>query len=542
MVGLYKDYRACTHSMTNLNNALLIRLERLNANGHQQLLCGGLKGIEKESLRISKDGFIAQTSHPKALGAALTHPHITTDYSEALIELITPPFTDVKDTLDYLRDIHRFVYEHLDNEILLGASMPCGIDGDESIRIAEYGSSNIGRMKHIYRHGLWHRYGRTMQSIAGIHFNYSVPEALWPVLHQAESSPLSLEDFKADAYFGLIRNFQRIGWMILYLFGASPAICKNFFNSRPALMKQFEEFDNGTLYHPYATSLRMSDIGYKSKNQANLKIDYNSIDGYVSSLSTAISTPYPEYEKIGTLVDGKYRQLNSNILQIENEFYSTMRPKQIAQSCEKPTLALKRRGVRYIEMRSLDLDLFNPIGIDEDKARFIEALLLTCLLQHSPKTSVQEQQVNNTNQLAVANFGRKPGLELNKNNQRILLKDWAAEILEFMHPVCAILDQDDAKKAYGSALEKQLMLVENPDLTASARMLEQMTQLRQPFARFALNTSAEHAQYFKHHKLDQAKIQQFNDMAALSHAKQEEMEHKKQLPFDDFLKQYFLQA
>jgi len=542
MVGLYKDYRACTHSMTNLNNALSTRLDRLTASGHHQLLCGGLKGIEKESLRISKDGFIAQTPHPKALGSALTHPYITTDYSESLIELITPPFADVKDSLDYLHNIHQFVYEHLDNEILLGASMPCGIDGDESIPIAEYGSSNIGRMKHVYRHGLWHRYGRTMQSIAGIHFNYSVPEALWPVLHKEKSSPLSLEQFINEAYFGLIRNFQRMGWLILYLFGASPAICKNFFNSRPALMTQFEAFDNGTLYHPYATSLRMSDIGYKSKNQANLNIDYNSIDGYVSSLSAAINTPYPEYEKIGTLVDGEYRQLNSNILQIENEFYSTMRPKQIAQSGEKPTLALKRRGVRYIEMRSLDLDLFNPIGIDEDKARFIEALLLTCLLQDSPKTSAQEQQVNNANQLAVANFGRKPGLELNKNNQKILLKDWAAEILESMQPVCAILDQDDAAKHYSSALEKQQLLVENPDSTASARILEQMTQLRQPFSRFALNTSIEHGQYFKLNELDKIKTQQFNDMAALSHDKQLEIENNKQMPFDYFLKQYFLQA
>lgn len=542
MVGLYKDYRACTHSMTNLNNALSTRLDRLTASGHHQLLCGGLKGIEKESLRISKDGFIAQTPHPKALGSALTHPYITTDYSESLIELITPPFADIKDSLDYLHNIHQFVYEHLDNEILLGASMPCGIDGDESIPIAEYGSSNIGRMKHVYRHGLWHRYGRTMQSIAGIHFNYSVPEALWPVLHKEKSSPLSLEQFINEAYFGLIRNFQRMGWLILYLFGASPAICKNFFNSRPALMTQFEAFDNGTLYHPYATSLRMSDIGYKSKNQANLNIDYNSIDGYVSSLSAAINTPYPEYEKIGTLVDGEYRQLNSNILQIENEFYSTMRPKQIAQSGEKPTLALKRRGVRYIEMRSLDLDLFNPIGIDEDKARFIEALLLTCLLQDSPKTSAQEQQVNNANQLAVANFGRKPGLELNKNNQKILLKDWAAEILESMQPVCAILDQDDAAKHYSSALEKQQLLVENPDSTASARILEQMTQLRRPFSRFALNTSIEHGQYFKLNELDKIKTQQFNDMAALSHDKQLEIENNKQMPFDYFLKQYFLQA
>lgn len=528
--------------MTNLNSALLTRLDQLNGDGNQQLLCGGLKGIEKESLRISKDGFISQIPHPKALGSALTHPYITTDYSEALIELITPPFADVKDSLDYLRNIHQFVYEHLDNEILLGASMPCGIDGDESIPIAEYGSSNIGRMKHIYRHGLWHRYGRTMQSIAGIHFNYSVPEALWPVLHMERNGSLSLEQFTNEAYFGLIRNFQRMGWLILYLFGASPAICKNFFKSRPALMTQFEEFDNGTLYHPYATSLRMSDIGYKSKNQANLKIDYNSIDGYVGSLSAAINTPYPEYEKIGTLVDGEYRQLNSNILQIENEFYSTMRPKQIAQSGEKPTLALKRRGVRYVEMRSLDLDLFNPVGIDEDKARFIEALLLTCLLKDSPKTSDQEQQTNNANQLAVANFGRKPGLELNKNNQKILLKDWAFEILESMQPVCAILDQDNAGKPYTTALEKQQVLVENSDLTASARILEQMTQLRQPFSRFALNLSTEHEQYFRFNQLDKLKERQFNEMAAGSLDKQQEIESKKQLPFDDFLKQYFLQA
>jgi len=528
--------------MTNLNNALLTRLDQLSANGHQQLLCGGLKGIEKESLRISKDGFIAQTPHPKSLGSALTHPYITTDYSEALIELITPPFADIKDSLDYLRNIHQFVYEHLDNEILLGASMPCGIDGDQSIPIAEYGTSNIGRMKHVYRHGLWHRYGRTMQSIAGIHFNYSVPEVLWPILRQEEQSRLDLEAFKDDAYFGLIRNFQRMGWLILYLFGASPAICKNFFNSRPALMAQFEEFDNGTLYHPYATSLRMSDIGYKSKNQANLKIDYNSIDGYVGSLSAAINTPYPEYEKIGTVVDGQYRQLNSNILQIENEFYSTMRPKQIARSGEKPTMALKRRGVRYIEMRSLDLDLFNPIGIDEDKARFIEALLLTCLLQDSPKTSDQEHQINNANQLAVANFGRKPGLELDKGQQKILLRNWATEILESMQPVCAILDQDNAEKPYSAALAKQQLLIENPDLTASARILEQMTQLRQPFARFALNTSAEHERYFKLNQLDDIKTRKFNDMAAESLAKQQEIEGRDQLPFDDFLKQYFLQA
>jgi len=238
--------------MTQFNNQLMPRLEKVLANDPQALLCGGLKGIEKESLRIANNGLISQAPHPLALGSALTHPTITTDYSEALIELITPAFSDIQDTLVTLHQVHQYVYEHLDDEILLNASMPCGIDGDESIPIAEYGPSNIGRMKHVYRHGLWHRYGRTMQAIAGIHFNYSVPELLLVELHRQESSQLSLEAFTSEAYFGLIRNFQRLGWLILYLFGASPAICKNFFKSRPELMRQFEEFDKGTLYHPYA--------------------------------------------------------------------------------------------------------------------------------------------------------------------------------------------------------------------------------------------------------------------------------------------------
>jgi glutamate--cysteine ligase len=424
---------------------------------------------------------------------------------------------------------------------LLGASMPCGINGDESIPIAEYGSSNIGRMKHVYRHGLWHRYGRTMQAIAGTHFNYSVPETLLIALHRQDNGQLGLEQFTNDAYFGLIRNFQRLGWLILYLFGASPAICKNFFNSRPALMEQFEEFDNGTLYHPYATSLRMSDIGYKSKNQANLKIDYNSLSGYVDSLGKAIATHYPDYEKIGVIVNGEYRQLNSNILQIENEFYSTIRPKQIMNSGEKPTLALKNRGVCYVEMRSLDLDPFNPIGIDEAKARFIEALLLTCLLKVSPTISDQDHQVNNANQLAVANFGRKPGLELVKGDQKILLQDWATEILESMRPICAILDNEEADKPFSAALDDQQQLINNPDLTASARMLASMAQVGLPFSRFALNKSAEHARYFRQNKLDAAHEQTFTEMAELSIAKQKEIESKDQIPFDDFLKQYFSQ-
>jgi glutamate--cysteine ligase len=528
--------------MSRLNKQHSPKLDYLLETKQQLLLVGGLKGIEKESLRISKTGMIAQTKHPHALGAALTHPYITTDYSEALLEFITPPFADINQTLEFMSDIHQYVYDHLDDELLLSASMPCGINGDESIPIAEYGDSNIGKMKHVYRQGLWHRYGRTMQAIAGIHFNYSVPEALWPVLHKQSQCKNSLTDFISESYFDLTRNFQRQGWLILYLFGASPAICKSFFKSRPHLISEFEEYDKNTLYHPYATSLRMSDIGYKSKNQADLKIDYNCLNNFVDSLNEAIETPYADYEKIGVKVDGHYKQLNPNILQIENEYYSTIRPKQIARSGEKPTLALKLRGVRYIEIRSLDLDLFNLIGIDEDKSRFIEAFLLNCLLQNSPKYAGHEYQVNNTNQLSVAHEGRKPGLQLNKNGQPIVMQTWATEILQSMQPICEILDGEDASKPYSHALEQQRAVVDNPDLTPSAKILNGMRHKNQPFGRFGLDTSALNKQHFKKDRLDTERTQQFDEMTIASHNKQKDIEDNDSLSFDDFIANYFSQS
>ncbi len=517
------------------------RLQYLLDHNHQHLLIDGLKGIEKESLRITGEGTISQTDHPAALGSALTHPHITTDYSEALLEFITPPFANIKETLEFMENIHQFVYDHLADEMLLAASMPCGINGDESIRIAEYGPSNIGQMKYIYRKGLWHRYRRTMQSIAGIHFNYSVPEALWPILHQHSGTQSPLQEFISDAYFGLIRNFQRQGWLVLYLFGASPAICKSFFKSRPHLMAQFDEYDDYTLYHPYATSLRMSDIGYKSKNQANLNISYDSLSGYVDDLGKAIATPYPDYQAIGVKNDDEYHQLNANILQIENEFYSIIRPKQIAISGEKPTLALKRRGVHYVEIRSLDLDIFNPIGIDESKSRFLEAFLLNCLMHESPLEGHQEQQVNNANQLTVAHRGRKPGVELVRNGHQVKLKDWAISILESMQPICKILDQNCNDNPYSETLSQHRRLVENPELTPSAKILAGMNDTHQPFGSFGLSTSAKHRYYFKQKKLDTDKTRYLAELAQMSHAKQTDIETADQLDFDQFLANYFSQ-
>ncbi|MDX1346279.1 MAG: glutamate--cysteine ligase, partial [Sedimenticolaceae bacterium] len=329
---------------------------RLRSNDGDVFLRQHLIGLEKESLRVAIDGTLSQRPHPRALGSALTHPSITTDYSEAMLELITPPMSTAGEALSMLCDIHKFVYDNIGDEILWSTSMPCVLAGETNIPIALYGSSHAGRMKHIYRVGLGHRYGKVMQVISGVHFNYSVDPHFWPLHAEMQGWTGDLQPLINDAYMGMVRNLQRYGWVIPYLFGASPAVCKSFFGDKTVTML---EFDKGTFYEPYATSLRMSDIGYQNQKEESvgIKANYDSLQSYIDSLRCAIETPAPLWEMIGLKeADGAWRQLNTNILQIENEYYSTVRPKQVLQGMEKPVSALQSRGIRYIELRSLDVN------------------------------------------------------------------------------------------------------------------------------------------------------------------------------------------
>ena len=444
------------------------RLSALLPRQAGALFSGSRYGIEKESLRVLQNGYISQRPHPVGLGSALTHPQITTDFSEALIEMITPPCESLSEGVAVLCDLHQYVYQKLDDELLWATSMPCMVAGDKSVPIARYGDSNVGRMKHIYRLGLGYRYGRVMQTIAGIHFNYSFSEQFWQALQAVDGHRGPLAEFVSAGYFRLIRNFQRYGWMVPYLFGSSPAICRSFLAGRSS---GFDEFDDGTYFQRYATSLRMSDVGYKNKNQAGLGISYDSLDRYVHSLSTATNTPVAEYEGIGVVRDGEYRQLNSNVLQIENEFYSFIRPKQIALSGEKPTLALQRRGVQYIEIRALDVSVFDPTGANLPQLRFLEAFIALCLLTDSPLVSGDELEAIEYNQKLVACCGRDPALRLRWNGTDIALRDWATEICTAMEGICTYLDGGSAEQPYTSSLAEQIEAARDPDRIPSARIL-----------------------------------------------------------------------
>lgn len=516
-------------------------LSALQAHDLAKLVRGKKIGLEKECLRVNEKGTISTRPHPPALGSALTNPYITTDYSEALLELITSPMDSAGEALQFLQDTTKFVYQNLQEEILWNTSMPCVLTGEESINIAEYGSSNAGIMKTVYRRGLGHRYGKMMQVIAGIHYNYSLPQSFWEQYQSIVKDTSPLPDFVSGQYMRLTRNLQRYGWLIPYLFGASPAVCRSFMDG---IEKILEPFDDYTYHHPYATSLRLSDIGYQNykEGKSGIKANYDSLETYIASLRRAIETPSPAYEKIGLKNNSEYKQLNTNLLQIENEYYSTVRPKQITGKYEKPTVALKKRGIAYIELRSLDVNVLEPLGISETQLNFLEVLLLLCLLNESPLIDKTEQKEIDNNQISTAHHGREPGFKLTRNSSPVLLTAWAKELFELMADIASLLDADHENRPYQTAIDTHLQSIEDPDQTPSARILAEMIQNEEPFFPFSMRHAQQNAQYFERLSLTEKKKRFFENAATQSIIDQQRLEADNSMDFTEFLNRYFAET
>jgi len=515
------------------------QLQQVTAN-QPDLLNGIQRGIEKESLRISAEGTLAQTPHPPALGSALTHGAITTDYSEALMEFITPVSTGIDTTLTTLADIHTYVYRHLGDERLWAASMPCIVSGDSGIPVAQYGSSNVARMKTVYRLGLGNRYGRTMQAIAGIHYNFSMPDSYWDASWQADGSPGRRQDYITDRYLGLIRNFHRWSWLLIYLFGASPAVCASFLQGR-GQKKALQAFDSegNTLYLPYATALRMGGLGYNSAAQRGLQVCYNSLDNYIHALKDAIMQPHADYASYPAGEDGHYQQLNTSLLQIENEFYSTIRPKRVAASGETPLAALNRAGIEYIEVRCLDVSPFLAEGIDAGMIRFLDTFLLHCLTDDSPACDERQQSMQDANLEAVVNRGRELGLTLDTPSGARPMAALASELMDALIRSADALDTSHGGEGYRIALEAQRAKIDNPGLTPSARLIEEMRERDMPFYRLGLHYSNHWAEHFRARPLSPETLAALDAESARSVEAQAALESSETQDFAAHLRAYY---
>jgi glutamate--cysteine ligase len=496
-------------------SGLLDRLRALSL----ATLNGMRRGIEKESLRAVPGGGLALTPHPASLGSALTHPHITTDYSESQLELITGVHAELDECLAELTRIHQFVYRQIGDEVLWVGSMPCGLPTDETIPLGRYGSSNVGRAKSVYRMGLGHRYGRRMQTISGIHYNWSLP---------GEGS---------EGYFSLIRNFRRHSFLLLYLFGASPAVCGSFVSGREHGLQVLKD---NTLHMPYATSLRMGRLGYQSDAQASLSVSYNSLESYAASLHDALTRPYPPYKKVGIRnPGGDYNQLSTTLLQIENEFYGTIRPKRVIAPGERPLHALRERGVEYIEVRCLDLDPFQPVGIAAQTMRFLDIFLLHCLLADSPRDTPNEIKALGRNQERTAARGREPSLLLERNGTLVPLTEWGRQLLAECEPIAQALDAAHGGSNYRDALLTAADSLDRPDHLPSARVLHAMVQdFDSSYVRFIRAQSQQTRDALLALPYPAEVDAHFRHLAQESIARQQAIEASDDVPFETFRQQY----
>ena len=482
-------------------------------------LRGMRRGLEKESLRATRDGALAHTPHPAALGSALTHPHITTDFSESQLELITGVHGSVESCLAELEQVQRFTAAALGDEMMWVASMPCDLPQEDQIPIGTYGSSNVARAKSVYRTGLGHRYGRRMQTISGIHYNWSLP------------------GLDSAQYFALIRNFRRHAFLLLVLFGATPAVCTSFVAGRSHALQSLR---GRSLYLPHATSLRMGRLGYQSDAQAALAVSYNGLEGYAHSLEAALTQPYPAYQALGVQgPDGQYRQLATSLLQIENEFYGTIRPKRVIRPGERPLHALRERGVEYLEVRLMDLNPFEPLGISAATMRFLDIFLLHCLLQDSPPDSPEEIAALGRNQQLAAERGRESGLLLERGSERVELQQWGLELIAQMQPIATQVDAYQGSTLHQDALQQARQGLLQPLALPSAQVLRVVQEdYDGSFAAFARARSLDTRQAMRAPLLDAQLQAQFERQAQESLAAQRAIEAADTVSFDDYLRHY----
>jgi glutamate--cysteine ligase len=283
----------------------------------------------------------------------------------------------------------------------------------------------------------------------------------------------------------------------------------------------------------------MSDLGYTNSAQSGLNICYNQLDTYIASLISAINQPSEAYQKYAGEKGGEYQQLNANVLQIENELYSPIRPKQPTQSLEKPSEALHKRGVSYIEVRALDVNPFSAIGIEENQFYFLDVFLMYCVTKPSALMNAQQYDETEVNLSAVVDHGRDPELMLSNEQQSIGLSAWALQLFSEMHEVALVLDQANGTTYYSVALELEKQKILDPSLTPSAKILQRLISQQCDNGSLGLTLAEDYKQQLIDSDYEFMNADELAEHAKLSIEKQGVIEQQDNISFDEFLSSYF---
>ncbi len=514
--------------MDKLYNRLQQNLDLLGP--HQSKIADINIGLERETLRVNKKtGRISDQDHPKTIGSALTHSHITTDFAESMLEFVTNPVDSPEKALQDLSHIQRFTLSELQDEIFWPGSMPPFIASEDEIVIAKYGHSNDAKMKSLYRKGLSLRYGKMMQVISGIHYNFSLKDHFFKAFQDASGNNDSLAAFKTERYLHACRNVSRYGYVIPYLLGASPVMDKSFLAGKDNKFDSLNETDS---YLPHGESLRLSDIGY-GNNKCHFDVSFNNIEEFTKNIQFAISTPCNIFSQIPVIEAGEYQQINNHILQIENEYYASIRPKQVMRKGENFLTALNKRGIEYIELRSIDINPLLAEGIDLASMQFLQLFLTAAILTDAPTLSQKEYEHNQKNLKIVA----KTGLQLDQafvvSDQETTLKEALVSVIEWLQPIANILGTK-----YQEALAVMMKKIEDPQNLPSTQVLQALKASEKSYQEFFLGQANKlYVEQFK--PLDSEKTAQFKVLAKEALTKQKLIEDAPQIPFSEYLENYF---
>lgn len=488
-------------------------------------LAGGYIGIERETLRTNPDASLATTPHPSALGSVLTHPNLTIDYAESLLELVTNAHQSAQATYQELYALHQYTAQHIGNERLWPASMPCVLPEESTIEIGQFGQSNSGKIRQLYRVGLGHRYGKAMQMIAGIHFNYSPPDALFDALAEHDGQE-NTQAYRNQRYMGMLRSLQRHSWLICYLFGASPAVDESFAPAQQVLNPMAKR----TLGWQQATSLRMSKLGYQ--NKVDFTVSFNKLDDYLRDLATAVLTPTPAFEYLGLYDEkGQRQQISANLLQIANEYYTAARPKQGQKPGELPIVALNSRGIAYIELRITDINPFEPCGISLAQMQFLEVFMLWALLYPEADFTHTDYNDIHHNRLRTACCGLGD-IELAHQGKMRQIASLARQLLAEMQPIAHVLGAE-----HSTAITTLDTQIQDKQLLAHQvhAQIRQSSHIDWAMALSDVHLPALHA------PLDAQLKQQLDQLRDKSLQAFAEIESAavNQMPFETFLNAYF---
>ena len=414
--------------MKTIHNNLF---ELLKHKSIRSSICDGLFGIEKENVRVDKNGRMATTPHPGILGDKFQHPYITTDFSESQVEMITPPLDSVDKVHGFLETLHDVVTQNIGNELLWPQSLPPLLPNEEDIPIAQFGGKGVSKEK--YREVLAKRYGRERQMLTGIHYNFSLSDRLERKLIKICCPDGNPEQFREALYLKMLRNFMRYRWFLVWLFGSSPVSDPSF------KMKNLKTGEKKQVVCGHAVSIRTSSGGYS--NEEEYFVDFNSLDGFNKSISNLVE-------------DGK--------LVGHEELYLPIRLK--FDEAEK---------ISHVEVRLLDLDPYEKAGISKDRLHLVHLFMLHCLFKNEPDVYDQKQQeIAANNQDLVACYGLKSDLNLsNFEGEEILVQDFGMEIYVELQNFLNVANLAN-KKQYISAMNHCQSLMDGSVMRTSLRIRE----------------------------------------------------------------------